>query len=237
MEVRKKRRDRGHPEIVLQARGAPLNRGSRPASRALVLLALAIAGPAGAGVKYGDAVPGVVRPADIETIKRVLDLQRFSIIAAVRLGAEEGREVVLAEPLSDETLKKVREGCEAGGFCPDPVGFVASRVLIVLLADKGVATIVSVQKEVLRGRRRLADLRALGLEGEILAWNGRAEASAGHVALSLTPVAGRDGAYGPGLEPPLLIRFNPDRDRFQVYDCVAANGGEPICDFRDGPED
>ena len=182
-------------------------------------------------------MPGIVRPADIETIKRVLDLQRFSIIAAVRLGAEEGREVVLAEPLSDETLKKVREGCEAGGFCPDPVGFVASRVLIVLLADKGVETIVSVQKDVLGGRRRLVDLRALGVEGEILGWNGRAEASEGHVALSLTPVAGRDGTIGPGLEPPLLIRFNPARDRFQVYDCVAEDGSEPICGFRDGPED
>jgi hypothetical protein len=178
-------------------------------------------------------VPGIVRPADIETIKRVLDLHRFSIIAAVRLGAEEGREVVLAEPLSDETLKKVREGCEAGGFCPDPVGFVASRVLIVLLADQGVATIVSVQKEVLGGRRRLADLRALGVEGEILGWNGRAEASEGHVALSLTPVAERDRAIGPGLEPPLLIRFNPVRDRFQVYDCVAEDDGGAICDFED----
>lgn len=183
-------------------------------------------------------MPAIVRPADIETIKRVLDLQRFSIIAAVRLGAEEGREVVLAEPLSDETLKKVRQGCEAGGFCPDPVGFVASRVLVVLLAGKGVATIVSVQKEVVGGRRRLADLRALNVEGEILGWNGRAEGSDGHVALSLTPVTEREGgAIGPGLDPPLLIRFNPDRDRFQMYDCVAGDAGEPICDFRDGPED
>lgn len=201
------------------------------------ILGVLAARPAIAGVKYGDAVPGIVRPSDIETIKRLLNLDRFSIIAAARLGAEEGREAVIAEPLSDETLKKVRQGCEAGGFCPDPVGFVASRVLIVLLVDKGVETIVSVQKEVLGASRRLVDLRALGVQGEIVGWNGRAEASEGHVALSLTPIAGRDDAFGPGLEPPLLIRFNPDRGRFQVYDCVAGDAGEPICDFREGPED
>ena len=208
------------------------------AGLAVSFLGAASQGPATAGVKYGDAVPGVVRPADIERIKRVLNLERFSIIAAVRLGAEEGREVVLAEPLPDETVKKVRDVCEAGGFCPDPVGFVASRVLIVLLADTGVETVVTVGKEVLRARGRLADLRALGVEGEILGWNGRAEASGGHVALSLTPVTGRgQGTIGAGLEPPLLIRFNPDRDRFQVYDCVAGDGGQPVCDFKEGPED
>jgi hypothetical protein len=212
--------------------------GTFLAGLAVSVLGAVAPGPATAGVKYGDAVPGVIRPADIERIKRVLNLERFSIIAAVRLGAEEGREVVLAEPLSDETLKKVRDVCEAGGFCPDPVGFVASRVLIVLLADTGVETVVTVGKEARGARGRLADLRALGVEVEILGWNGRADASGGHVALSLTPVTSREqGTIGAGLEPPLLIRFNPDRDRFQVYDCVEGDDGEPICDFKEGPED
>ena len=61
----------------------------RPAvvlSLALVLMTAHASGRAAAGVKYGDAVAGVVRPSDLERIKRVLRLDRFSIIAAVWLG-------------------------------------------------------------------------------------------------------------------------------------------------------
>jgi hypothetical protein len=76
----------------------------------------------GRSVRYGDAVQGVIHPSDLETIRQHLGLSRFSIIAAVRLGAVEGREVVLAELLSEETLERVANGCEAGGFCPDPRG-------------------------------------------------------------------------------------------------------------------
>ena len=213
----------------------------RKGSNVIILIVLATAllaapapDPVAAGVRYGDAVPGVIRPSDLERIKRVLRLDRFSIIAAVRLGAEEGREAVIAEPLSDETLTKVKGACEAGRFCPDPVGFVASRVLIVLLRDEDVERVVMVQKEARGPRGRLIDLRDLGVEGEILGWNGRAEATDGHVALSLTPITtAGDGTLGAWLHPPLLIRFNSKRDRFQVYDCVAGDGGGAICEFEE----
>ena len=189
-----------------------------------------------AGVKYGDAVPGIIRPSDIERIKLVLHLDRFSIIAAVRLGVDEGREVVLAEPLSDETLTRVKSACDAGGFCPDPVGFVASRVRIVLLQDKDVESLVTVETEARGSRGRMVDLGELGVEGEILGWNGRPEASDGHVALGLTPIVENEGGrIAAGLDPPLLVRFNPKRGRFQVFDCVAGDGGEADCRFVDEP--
>ena len=214
--------------------------GRRPA--ALLLLGtvlLAVQTPSWtAGAKYGDAVAGVVRPSDLERIKRVLRLDRFSIIAVVRLGVEEGREAIVAEPLSEETLKKVKDGCDAGGFCPDPVGFVASRVRIVLLRDKDLETLVVVQKEALGGHGRLVDLPGLGVQGEILGWNGRPDASDGHVALSLTPITSiGNGELAAGLDPPLLIRFNAKAGRFQVYDCVAGDGGGANCDFSEEPGD
>jgi hypothetical protein len=201
---------------------------------ALEVLVAATTGRATAGVRYGDAVPGVIRPSDLERIKRVLHLDRFSVIAAVRLGAEDGREAIIAEPLPDETLKRVKDSCDAGGFCPDPLGFVAVRVLVVVLKDKDVETMVTVQKDARGARGRLADLRGLGVEGEILGWNGRADAADGHVALSLTPITGTEnGRAGAGLDPPLLIRFNTKADRFQVYDCIAGDDGGTICDFRE----
>jgi hypothetical protein len=190
------------------------------------------------GVKYGDAVPAVIRPSDLERIQRVLHLARFSVIAAVRLGAEEGREAVIAEPLSDAALAKVKAACEAGGFCPDPVGFVAARVRIVVLDGPDVVSIVSIEKEAQCRGRRLIDLQRLGLEGEILGWNGRAEAANGHVALGLTPITETgDGRTGAGLEPPLLVRFNPDRNRFQAFDCVRTEDDTVRCDFQDEPGD
>ena len=213
-------------------------RRALPVFAGLAVVAVLAHGLAAAGVKYGDAVPGVIHPSDFERIKLTLRLDRFSIIAAVRLGAAEGREVIIAEPLSDETLKRVKDACEAGGFCPDPVGFVASRVHIVLLQDKDVETVVTVQTEPRGARGRLVDLRDLGVEGEILGWNGRAEASDGHVALSLTPItAAGEGGVAAGLNPPLLLRYNVKASRFQVFDCVAGNAGGTICDFLEEPGD
>ena len=200
----------------------------------LIILAEFPTGAIGAGVKYGDAVPGVIRPSDLERIKSVLHLERFSVIAAVRLGAEEGREAVIAEPLPDETLAKIKAACEAGGFCPDPVGFVGSRIRIVLLQDKDVLPLVMIEQEVRAAGQRLVDLRELGVDGPILGWNGRADAADGHVALSLTPItATADGRAAAGLHIPLLIRWNPKRDRFQFFDCVAGDDGTTRCDFRD----
>jgi len=213
-------------------------RRALPIFAGLAVVAVLALGLAAAGVKYGDAVPGVIHPSDFERIKLALRLERFSIIAAVRLGAAEGREAIIAEPLSEETLKKVKDACEAGGFCPDPVGFVASRVRVVLLQDKDVETVVTVQGDPRGARGRLVDLRDLGVAGEVLGWNGRADASDGHVALSLTPItAGGEGRVAAGLNPPLLLRFNVKRDRFQVFDCVAGDDGGAICDFLEEPGD
>ncbi|MEK7799806.1 MAG: hypothetical protein AAB297_08260 [Acidobacteriota bacterium] len=194
--------------------------------------------PAAGGVKYGDAVPGLIRPSDLERIKRTLHLERFSVIAAVRLGAEEGREAVIAEPLPDEVLAKVKSACEAGGFCPDPVGFVGARVRIVLLDGADVVPVVTIEKEARGPGKRLVDLGGLGLAGDILGWNGRAEAANGHVALSLTPITETAGGpAGAGLDPPLLIRWNPKRGRFQAYDCVLAEDDTTRCDFQEEPPD
>ena len=201
----------------------------------LLLLASTAADP---GVKYGDAVPAVIRPSDLERIERVLHLARFSVIAAVRLGAEEGREAVIAEPLSDEALAKVKAACEAGGFCPDPVGFVASRIRIVVLDGPDIVPVVTIEKEAQCRGRRLVDLQGLGLEGDILGWSGRAEAANGHVALALTPISEIDGGRaGAGLDPPVLIRWNLDRNRFQAYDCVRTEDDTVRCGFQDEPSD
>src|SRR6185503_11458265 len=138
----------------------------------LMVLAATAADP---GVKHGDAVPAVIQRSDLERIERSLHLSRFSVIAAVRLGAVEGREVVIAEPLSDAALARVKATCEAGGFCPDPIGFVAARVRIVVLDGPDILPVATIEKQALCRGRRLVDLEGLGLEGEILGWNGRAE--------------------------------------------------------------
>ncbi len=207
---------------------------SRPLVLPFLLLAAFTPAPVHPGVKYGDAVPGIIRPADLERIKRVLHLERFSVIAAVRLGAEEGREAVIAEPLPDESLARVKAACEAGGFCPDPVGFVGSRVRIVILDGADVVPVLTIEKEARGPGRRLVDLGGLGVTGDILGWNGRAEGANGHVALSLTPITETAGGRaGAGLDPPLLIRWNPERDRFQAYDCVLEEDDTTRCDFQD----
>ena len=211
--------------------------------RTLLLIALALLAALGspaarAGVIYGDALPGVIRPSDLERIKRVLHLDRFSVIAAVRLGAEAGREVVIAEPLPEEALGKIKTACDAGGFCPDPVGFVGARVSVVLLQDKDVVPVVTIEKEIRGAGRPLVDLREIGVAGGILGWSGRAEAADGHVALALTPVTESiEGRVAAGADPPILIRWNPRRDRFQFFDCDAAEDGSTHCDFKDAPGD
>jgi hypothetical protein len=211
---------------------------ARAALVAIPILFLLVSTAVEPGVKYGDAVPAVIRPSDLERIQRVLHLARFSVIAAVRLGAEEGREAVIAEPLTDEALAKVKAACEAGGFCPDPVGFVAARVRIVVLDGPDVVPVVTIEKEAQYRGRRLVDLEGLGLGGNILGWNGRAEAANGHVALALTPITEIDGGRaGAGLDPPVLIRWNPDRNRFQTYDCVRAEDDAVRCGFQDEPSD
>jgi hypothetical protein len=184
------------------------------------------------GVKHGDAVGGIIKRSDLERIRGILDLDRFSILAAVWLGATAGREAVLAEPLPADALALVKESCEADGFCPDPTGFVAGRVRVLLLQNRDVHEVVRVDAEARGGGRRLFDPRALGMEGELLGWTGHAEAYDGHVALVLTPLARfADGGIGAGADPPFLIRWNDRADRFQLYDCTLDEDGGTRCGF------
>lgn len=200
------------------------------------------------GVKYGDAVPGVVNGADLARLKRALDLDRFSVIAAVRLGAEEGREAVIAEPLDGRTLALVKEACARGGFCPDRLGFVASRVRILLLHDNEVLTALVVDQEIRGSRGRLVDLREVGTRGRIIGWSGWPEAEADHVALALTPIVETPGGRArAGSGGPLRIQWNEATGRFQLLECEAGEGddasgagggagderAEPECRFED----
>lgn len=183
-------------------------------------------------VRYGDAVPGIVHPSDLETIRQRLGLSRFSIIAAVRLGAVEGREVVLVEPLSDEMLERVANRCEAGGYCPDPLGFVAARVRIVLLRGRTVVSLLLAGESVRGEVGRLLDLEAMGVEGRIVGWGGKVEGAEGHLALSLTPiVASPDGDVTARVEVPINIRWNERAERFQFYNCVGGEADEISCRF------
>ena len=219
--------------------GTPAAGGHKTVSRvaglaAGALSALVLASVAVAGVRYGDAVPGIIKKSDLDRIRRQLDLARFSVIAAVWLGAVDGREAIVAEPLSDETLARVAAACERGGFCPDPVGFVASRVRVVLLRDNRIEPVLRIDQEALGARGRLFDLRGMGTEGRLLGWNGYAEAHAGHVALALTPITERDdGRVGAGADPPFLIRWNEKAERFQLYDCVSDPEEGTVCAFEE----
>jgi hypothetical protein len=205
--------------------------------RAAVLIGLAAAsGPSGAsaGVKFGDAVPGIIKGSDLERIKRILHLDRFSVVAAVWLGAADGREAIVIEPLSDVVLAKVKETCEAGGYCPDPVGFVASRVRVVLLQGRDVVEVMTAGVEVRGPRGRLFDLSEIGVEGQPLVWAGRAEAASGHVALVITPLVEKPGGrIGAGADPPFGLRWNEEAERFQLFDCVLDEEGETRCAFVD----
>src|SRR5260221_12245095 len=91
-----------------------------------VLIAFAATDLAAAAVRLGDAVPGVIKKSDLARIKRQLDLEHFSVVAAVWLGATEGREAILVEPLADADLAKGSESCRTGPFFHDRLCVVAA---------------------------------------------------------------------------------------------------------------
>jgi len=208
----------------------------RKAFALLLVAALpaAAAPPASAGVKFGDAVPAIIKASDLDRIRQALSLKRFSVLAAVRLGAAEGREALLVEPLPGSVLSRVKEGCDHGGFCPDPTGFVASRLRVVRILGDGVEVLLTVGGEARGAHGRLFDPRDLGMQGRFLGWTGHAEAAAGHVAMVLTPLSERDaGAVGTGAEPPFIVQWNAIPGRFQLYDCEIDEDEETICGFRE----
>ena len=187
--------------------GGAEGRAGRPGRRtwaAAILTALLLqAPPAPAGVRFGDAVPAIIHASDLDRIRRALRLPRFSVIAAVRLGAAEGREAVIVEPLADGVLARLVAGCEAGGVCPDPVGFVAARVRIVVLRDADVETRVVADRAIRDGRGRLIDPDLGPFEGPFLGYLGRAEAASGHVALLLESLHGAGGEDAEGAAAPI----------------------------------
>jgi hypothetical protein len=201
---------------------------------ALLGTLLCVPGAVPAGVKFGDAVPAIVKAADLERIRRHLGLQRFSVIAAVLLGATEGRELVIAEPLSDETLSTIIEACEGGGFCPDPLGFLASRVRILVLRGTSVNAILHADREVRGTGGRLFDLDEYGVEGRLIGWNGWAEEASGHPSVALTPITvNQEGCVGIGADPPFTIQWNEGVRRFQLYECGLDEDGRMHCVFED----
>ena len=196
-----------------------------------VILALTIA-PAIAGVRFGDAVPWIIRGADLDRIKRHLDLERFSVIAAVHLAGFDVREALIIEPLPDPAMRRLVVACAAERFCPDPLGFVASRVQILILRAGDVVPILIVDG-VLRGERGrpLVHLDR-AIDGRIIGWSGSAGAASGHVALALMPIVERrDGGVGAGR--PVKIRWNEEAGRFQIYECLIDEDGGTLCRFRE----
>jgi hypothetical protein len=191
-----------------------------------------------AGVRFGDAVPAIIGPRDLEVLKDRLHLTRFSIIAAVHLGAVDGRELILAEPLSDEALEEVRQACEAGGFCPDPYGFVASRVRVVLLRDLKVETVLTVDDAAHDEEGPIFSPAGFGVPGRLIGWNGVADAASGHVALVLTPIVRIDDAPAEAGDPvPYTLAWDEERGRFALYECAIADDGTESCEFyRDEPD-
>jgi hypothetical protein len=100
-------------------------RGRRSLAAAVVSGGALAAGGSAAGegsVRLGDAAAGVVRGSDLARIKRQLDIDDFSIVAAVRPGAASGREALLVEPLDPAGRDRVTAACARGSFCPDRSG-------------------------------------------------------------------------------------------------------------------
>jgi hypothetical protein len=188
-------------------------------------------------VKFGDAVPAIVKKTDLERIRSVLNLDRFSVIAAVWLGATEGRELIIAEPIADADLERIKESCDAGRFCPDPAGFIASRVRIAVLDDHDVTGSLTIDTEARNSRGRLFDLGRELPEGRLLGWAGRASSWGNHVAVAIAPIlAAPSGRIVIGLDPPITLRFNEDAGRFQFFDCWI-EAEETRCAFEPERED
>jgi hypothetical protein len=199
-----------------------------------------ISTPAAGAVRLGDAVPGVIKGGDLERIRRQLSLDRFSVIAAVWLSVGEGREAIIVEPIDDAALAKIKEACTKGGFCPDRLGFVASRVRIVRLQNNDVLPVILADKEIRGSNGALLDLAPLTTRGHLAGWSGWAEAAFGHVALALTPILERpDGRLRPATDDPLRIQWNEETGRFQHYVCRTSEDAaagpeaatETICEF------
>lgn len=224
--------------MTCPGRPRPRPRWSGPLFMALAL-SIALPGSAArAGVKYGDAVPGIVKRSDFDRIRSVLNLDRFSVIAAVWLGATEGRELIIAEPLSDADLDRVKTSCEDGRFCPDPVGFVGARVRIVVLDDQDITESLRLDSEARNPKGHVADLDRILPEGRLLGWNGRASSWSDHTALEIAPILERtDGRIILGLDPPLTLRWNDAVGRFQFFDCWVDDAGETRCAFEEEAED
>ena len=205
-----------------------------PLIPALVVALASLADPLTAGVRLGDAVPGVIKGSDLERIRRQLGLEHFSVVAAVRLGAEEGREAILVEPLAERPLAMVKEACSHGAFCPDRFGFVGSRIRIVLLQNNDVLPLLSIDQEIRGSRGSLLSLRGVEAGGPLAGWSGWAEAAFGHVALVLTPfVEGPKGRVQSGAEQPIRIEWNEAAGRFQSYVCDEDDDGGASCVFED----
>jgi len=220
------------------------NAFNRIAAAAPALLAAALATglqgatPSAAGVRYGDAVPGIVRASDLEILKGRLRLDRFSVIAAVRLGSLDGRELIIAEPLSEEALALVEASCAGDRFCPDPYGFVAARVRIVHLRDRDVATVVTIDRETRDRHGRIFSLQSFDLPGRLIGWNGHAEAASGHVALVLTPIVQvDDDPVRAGDSIPFTLMWDEAGERFALWECTTDEDDVETCAFyRDEPE-
>ncbi len=197
-------------------------------------VALGTGGQAAGGVRLGDAVPGVIKKSDLARIKRRLDLEHFSVVAAVWLGASEGREAIIVEPLGEQDLAKVAESCKSGPFCPDRLGFVASRVRIVLLQNNDVQSIMVIDQEVRGARGRLLDLKQIHDRGAWVGWGGWAEAEAGHVALALMPmVESANGRLRGASDDPVRVQWNEKAGRFQYLRCAETEGEDAVCQFAD----
>lgn len=209
-----------------------------PATLFFLAALAAVTSRGGAGVRFGDAVPAIVRAPDLEILKDRFHLTRFSVIAAVRLGSLDGRELVIAEPLPDEVLGRIEESCAAENFCPDPYGFVAARVRIVHLRDREVTTVVTVDGDARDARGKIFAPSTFGLPGRLVGWNGHAEAASGHVVLVLTPIVQvDDDPLRAGDSVPFTLLWDEGAERFALYECTVDEDGAETCEFyRDEPE-
>lgn len=189
-------------------------------------------------VRFGDAVPAIVRPGDLEVLKYRLNLTRFSVIAALRLGSLDGRELIVAEPLPEKTIEQIEESCAADRFCPDPYGFVASRIRIVHLRDRDVATVLTVTDEARDRQGRIFAPSSFDLPGRLVGWNGFADAATGHVVLVLAPIVQIDDQPVQAADPiPFTLMWDEEEERFALHECSVDEEDVETCGFyRDEPD-